>query len=177
MVKAVSAYQRKLKVRRTHARRSLVAKSVLLLASLLMNYCVSAAEAPTPEVLKICRSKLSSESDAILIDQWSTRPLPTDYRQAVRFELRYGVVSGWLTHKNPSGTLTVVIRTVDPETKERSFLVLTKDRGVTLKHDVYAFEFAFSKREHDGVTGLFFCSKTGPSPEWVWDGKDWKVVK
>lgn len=146
-----------------------------LLSSLLTNHCVS-AEAPTKEVLQLCRSQLSSERDAVLVD-WSTGPMPPEYRQAARAALGRDAPSGWLAHKNPDGTLTIVIRIIDPETRERDFVVLVKDREVTLKVSVAAFEFAFSKREQNGVTGLFFCSKTGPSAEWVWNGNDWKVAK
>lgn len=147
-----------------------------LLSLLLTNQCVSAAEAPTKEVLQLCRSQLSSERDAVLVD-WSTGPMPPEYRQAARAALGRDVQAGWLAHNNPNGTLTVVIRLVDPETKERNFAVLIRDKQLIMKYNVYAFEFAFSRREQDGVTGLFFCSKTGPSAEWVWNGNDWKVAK
>jgi hypothetical protein len=43
-----------------------------------------------------------------------------------------------------------------------------------LKNVVSAFEFALSRGAHDGVTGLLFCNKHGPSAEWLWNGSDWK---
>ncbi len=178
MVKAVSTHCGELEVRRIHASFSRAARIFSLLSFLLMNHCVSAAEAPTDEVLQVCRAKLSSEKGAKLVDDWSTKPLPSDFRKAAAFALKYGNASGWTAYKNPNQTWTIVILLIDPDRGERSFAILTKDNtGLAFKHDVSAFEFARSSSDHDGVTGLFFCDKTGPSAEWVWDGKDWKVAK
>ena len=177
MAGAVSANHGEFNMRRTRAHLSLAAKGFLLLSLLLMNYCVSAAEAPTDEVLQLCRAQLSSERGAKLVDHWSTKPLPSDFRRAAAFPLKYGNASGWTAYKNPNQTWTIVILLIDPETQERNFVILIKDsNGLIFKEDVFAFEFARSSSEHDGVIGLFFCGKQGPSAEWVWNGTDWKVA-
>jgi len=152
----------------------------LFLAPLLMASTVSiasAAEPPTDEVLQKCRELLSSQRGAILV-HWSTRPLPPDYRRAAGIALRDVTIGGWIAHANPNRALTIIIHMIDPETRETAFVVLVKDeRGLVLKDDVYAFEFALSSKERSGMTGLFFCNKTGPSAEWVWGGSNWMVAK
>jgi hypothetical protein len=154
----------------------LVKISALLLATFSISGSLS-AEAPTDEVLKICRTKLSSERGAKTVERWSTRPLPSDYRKAAGPALKDMNVDGWIVYKNPNQISTVVIRVVDPETKERYFDILLKNNtSLTYKAGVAAFEFARSSDEHNGMIGLFFCDKHGPSAEWVWDGSDWKVA-
>jgi len=155
-------------------------RTLKIFAPLLMMFVVSsgfAAEPPTGEALQQCRAALSSEKNAIVIDRWSTKPLPHNYRQVAESDLRNETVSGWTVHQNPNRTLTVVIHRLDQETEESSFLILLKDKGLASKHTVYAFEFALSSREKDGVTGLFFCDKRGPSAEWIWNKDDWKTTK
>ena len=150
-----------------------------MLSALVMTCTMSSiasAERATEDVLKLCRSMLVSEKHAV-VPNWSTKPLPQDLRKLAGIALRDSTVAGWTAHRNPNRSRTIVIRASDPETDETSFVVLTGDEDLTLKDTVFAFEFAFSKIDHDGVTGLFFCSKTGPSKEWVWNGADWQVAR
>jgi len=161
---------------RARATRFLLAAGMLT-GALSASFGASAAEAPTEEVLQMCREDLSSKRGAVLIDAWLAKPLPAEYRKAAKFEFRHDTVGGWIVHRNPNGTFTVVIRMIDPETGERHFIFLVKDTRLALKVDVSAFEFALSRDAHDGVTGLFFCNKTGSSAEWLWDGSDWKISK
>ena len=153
------------------------AEIFVLLVMLSTFSSAAAAERASDEVLQLCRAGLASKKDAIVVDIWSTNPLPHEYRQVAAPVLRHDTVSGWITHKNPNGTLTVVIHAFDPETEEGYFVILAKDETVLFKNDVFAFEFALSSGERKGVNGLFFCSKTGPSNEWVWDGNNWKITK
>ncbi|HEX4427120.1 MAG TPA: hypothetical protein VH079_17105 [Terriglobales bacterium] len=151
----------------------------LFLASFLVLSTTSggfATELATKEVLQKCRAALLSERKAIMV-RWSKELLPYDYRQAAGVALQNETVGGWITHANPNRALTIVIHAFDSETHEGHFIVLVKNKGLILKDDVSAFEFAFSRIEHDGMTGLFFCSKTGPSLEWVWGGGNWKIAK
>ena len=151
--------------------------SVKILVPLLLIFVVSgafAAEAPTEDVLQQCRAALAAEKGAIPVKHWSTEPLPPDYRRVAGAALGQDTVGGWLAHRNPNGTLTIVIYAFDPETRERNFSLLFRDKELALKDDVYAFEFALSSRANNGVTGLFFCNKTGPSDEWVWNGNKWR---
>jgi hypothetical protein len=138
-----------------------------------------AAEAPTDKVLKLCRAELAAEKRATPVDRWSTMPLPREYQRAAKASLQDVTMNGWFTHENPNQTLTIVIRALDPETKEISFVILLQDKGKgpILKDSVFAFEFALSSRAQNGVTGLFFCSKTGPSEEWNWGGDNWATSK
>jgi hypothetical protein len=150
---------------------------VAMLLVLLSTVGISAAEAPTEEVIQLCRKALSAEKGAVLIDRWSTKPLPADYQRVAQAALVGTTVRGWLTHKNPNGTISVIIDVIYAETHERSFIVLFRDKKILSKRIVSAFEFALSHSSYDGVTGLYFCGKTGPSAEWVWDRGDWKIAK
>lgn len=166
---------------RQSARFSILKTLAFLQATFLISSSF-AAEWPTEQALKVCRRELS-EKGAKLVDRWLTKPLPSDYRTAMLFDLRYGKVDGWTEYKNPNGTSTIVIRTASREPRERSFNILIKnndglvkaDSGDTFNISVSAFEFARSNSEHNGMTGLFFCGKHGPSAEWVWDRTNWKV--
>jgi hypothetical protein len=53
----------------------------------------------------------------------STDALPPDYRRVAGVALEHNTVGGWLAHKNPNGTLTIVIYAFDPQTGERNFNV------------------------------------------------------
>lgn len=150
-----------------------------ILAALVMTCTVcsiASAERATEEALTLCRSMLVSEKHAV-VPNWSTTPLPQDLQKTARAPLGDSTVSGWVIHRNPNRSRTVVIRASDPETEETSFAVLTGDKDLTLKNTIFAFEFAFSRIDHDGVAGLFFCSRIGPSKEWVWNGADWQVAR
>lgn len=150
--------------------------SALLLTTSMIS-SGSAAEPATDEVLQKCRALLSSERGANIVDRWSKRPLPHEYRQVAGVALQNETVGGWIAHMNPNRILTVVIHAFDPETQDGHFVILVKDKRPVLKDDVSAFEFALSSKEQDGMTGLFFCSKTGPSAEWIWNGVNWKIAK
>jgi hypothetical protein len=133
----------------------------------------SLADDSTGRVFQDCRAALSKDSRVILVDHWFTDALPDEYRQAAKTALTDETVLGWVLHKNPNGTSTVVISAFDQETREQSYVVLFKDNAVVFKNDVYAFEVAFSGKSSGGVSGLFFCGKTGPSNEWIWNGSGW----
>ena len=137
----------------------------------------ASAERASDDVIVACRAALSSEKDAIVINASATSPLPQEYRQVAGAGLQDAAIGGWTTHRNPDGTSTIVIHAFDSETKEGHFVVMAKGNSLAFKQDVYAFEFAFSRRNKSGVTGLFFCSRTGPSNEWIWTGSDWKVAR
>jgi len=163
-------------MRVTGAKQIVFLQAPKILVALLW-LCITAgsyaAEPATDEVLQECRRALSSEKGAMIV-HWSNEPLPQNYRQAAEFNLRNGTVGGWLAHVNPNRTSTIVIHVIDRDTQEGNFIILVKNNNVILKDVVFAFEFALSNREHNGMTGLFFCNKTGPSDEWVWDGKNWR---
>jgi len=153
----------------------------MLRVKLLLAACIvcnaSAAEPINTEVLHLCEADLVSEKSALLVAAWANSPLPHDIAQVAKAALGGDVVAGWIKHVNPNRSSTIIIRAVDVEDKELGFIVLFKDRRIVFKHDVSAFDFAFSRNDHDGVTGFFFCDKDGPSREWIWNGSDWDAAK
>ncbi|MBR0959860.1 hypothetical protein [Bradyrhizobium japonicum] len=145
----------------------------------IITFCssrVGAFEMPTPEDMKLCAAELQSEKGAAPV-AWSRRPLPSAYRRAFgQWLSRSETVELWVVHRNSNGSSTIAARTLSHQPDERGFLVMVADGKRVAKIDgVAAYDFAFSPRETNGVTGLFFCDKNGPSFEWRWAGDDWRV--
>ncbi|RXT36678.1 hypothetical protein [Bradyrhizobium betae] len=158
---------------------SIMKTSILALIVSIMAFCnapVGAFEMPTPEVMKICAAELRSQKGAAPV-AWSKKPLPSLYRRAFgRWLTRTETVELWVVHRNSNGSSTITARTLSHQPEERGFLVMVMDDKRVVKIDgVAAFDFAFSPREANGVAGVFFCDKNGPSFEWLWTGDDWRV--
>lgn len=77
--------------------------------------------------MKACRMELS-EKGAKLVDRWSMKPLPSEYRKAIEFFLKYENVDGWTEYKNPNETSTIIIRKVSRgPPRERYFNILIRN--------------------------------------------------
>ena len=132
------------------------------------------------QAFAVCSARLKSIGKATVIDRWRAPPVPPDLRPAIA---RYISLSdskgtrviGFVAHRNPNETETIIVRIRFRHTQTESWVVFLRGRQLLrMTADVYATGVGFSESASNGVDGLYFCGIRGPGPQWIWNGSAWK---
>ena len=159
--------------------RGLWMKMVVILAGVFLVLAGQRSCAATDDTeFNDCIQAFRQSTDALTTDAWHSAPLDQKVAEFENSVLYGGVVIRWIRHKNEDGTSTIVALTRDPEPQPDddpdNFDVILDNQGhLSLKDDVGANGFSFSKQKSKGVNGLLFCTSGNVSALWVWDGDNW----
>lgn len=129
-----------------------------------------------------CVQALAQRPDALTADAWHKPPLDTKIAQFVQPLLDGDVVIRWISHKNQNGAVTISILTRDPEPQPEDdpdgfYVILEQGSHLSLKADVGAHGFSFSKEINKGINGIFFCTRGDVFKIWMWNGNNWEISK
>jgi len=126
--------------------------------------CQKAKAATADGAFNACLQVLDQSPDALRTDTWRNTPLDSKVTQLVEPLLYGSIVIRWISYKNDNGSTTIVVLIRDPGPQPGddpdSFFVIFKQKDhLSLKDEVGANAFSFSKKSHDGVSGLLFCTQ------------------
>ncbi len=126
-----------------------------------------------------CIHALDQDFDILASDTWHKPPLNARIEQLIEPSLSGDAVIRWISHKNPNGTITIVVLTRDltpdqPTADPDGFDVILQNRNnLAVKLWVSVNAFSFSKKSDRGVNSLLFCTQNRIF-KWKWNGNTWK---